>query len=171
MSMRQVLDIVDALLKDESVGLRATTERLAVSLPNVSPGNPEPVSGDFAFYRGKLPGIRPTNHRGNVMLRPARGNANNRLGGNVREGAQVIDIGFETFGASDDDQVDEATLVLGALRQCLDGLREFSDANLARFGTSIIDVDEAMDYRFGDFDGPTSYGFLATISIQEISSE
>lgn len=170
MSMRQVLDIVEALLQDETVGLRPLVERLAVSLPNAPTGDPGPISADFTYFRGHLPGLRPTNGGGNIMLRPQSGDAKNRLLEGAREGVSRIEVGYETFG-SPEDNVNQATLVLTALRQCLDGLREFADANVARFGPSVVDVDETMEYNFGDFDGPTVYGFLARFPITEWSNE
>jgi hypothetical protein len=176
MSQRQALAIVQALLEDETLGLRAKTEALASSLPNAPTGNPGPLSADFAFYRGALPGaLRPTT-RGNVMLRPVRWITNPRIGqdagsGGVREGTAPIEIGFETFGASHEDNVDEATLVATALVQCLDGIREFADANKTRFGACVVGIAPGMDFSFGDFEGPASYGFLARITVEEESQD
>lgn len=169
MSVRQTLAIVEALLQDDALGLRPTVERLAASLPNAPTGDPGPLSADFTFFRGQLPGIRPANGGGNVMLRPTRWNTNTRIGADVREGTATIEIGFEYFGASPADNVDEVTLVATALAQCLDQLRDFSDAHRSEFGACIVDVVPGMDWSFGDFEGPSSYGFIARVAVQEFS--
>lgn len=169
MSQRQTLAIVQALLEDESLGLRATVERLAATLPNAPTGDPGPLSADFAFYRGALPGVMRPATSANVMLRPVRWVTNPRLGGNVREGVASIDVGFEMTSASLGDRVDEVALVATALVQCLDGLRDYSDAHAATYGSVIVDVNPGIDFSFADFEGPNTYGFLARFSVQELS--
>lgn len=168
MSARQTLAIVEALLMDETVGLRARTESLAATLPNAPTGDPGPLSSDFTFYRGQLPGLRPANGGGNIMLRPMRWITNRRIGADVREGMSSIDIGFEYFGASPRDNVDEISLVSTALAQCLDGLRDFADAHITEFGAGIVDV-AGMDWTFGDYEGATAYGFICRLSVEEYS--
>lgn len=168
MSQREVLALMDTYLKDETVGLSATVERLA-SLPNLSLGKPGPLSSGFNFYRGKLPGMRPAGGGGgNVMLRPVRWlpEVSDVVSNLLRVGMAAFEIGFETFTASPDDAVDEATLVATALAQMMDGLRAYSDAQQG----TVEAVQSPMDFSFGDFEGPTSYGFLARITITELSS-
>src|SRR4051812_6231614 len=118
MSQREVLRLVDLLLKDDSVGLSATVQSLAATLPNMALGNPGPLSADFTFYRGKLPGMRPASG-GNVMLAPVRWLPNPQYvpSNLVREAAVSFTIGFECFAASPDDNVDQATLVATAVAQ------------------------------------------------------
>jgi hypothetical protein len=168
MSQREVLATIEALLRDETQGLRATVESLATSLTDLAPADPGPYSSEFTFYRGQLPGTRPTNGGGNVMLRPTRWQPNSRYTGMVqREASASIEIGFECFGMSAADNVNEATLVATALAQVLDRIRDYSDAHKA----TVVDFvpDSPMDFSFGDFEGPTSYGFIARFSIRELS--
>jgi hypothetical protein len=91
----------------------------------------------------------------------------------IREGTAPILIGFETFSASHEDNIDEATLVATALVQCLvDQLADYSAAHETVYGKCVVGVPEnGVDVSFGDFEGPTSFGFLARISITEYSSD
>lgn len=103
------------------------------------------------------------------MLRPVRWNTNERIGADVREGTATIEVGFEYFAASPEDNVDEVTLVATALAQCLDQLRDFSDAHQSQFGSCVVGLLPGMDWSFGDFEGPTSYGFICRVSVSELS--
>lgn len=171
MSQRQVLSIVDAMLKDDTYGLAAKIDALALALPGAPLGQPGPLSSQLTFYKGKLPGIRPTNGGGNVMIRPARWVTNTRIADTLREGSAPIEVGYETFSASDNDNVDQATLVATALVQCFDSLVEYGYVHRKDFGDCIKNVAEGIDFSFGDFEGPTSYGFICRATIQEVSSD
>jgi hypothetical protein len=170
MSQRQTLAIIEALLRDEAVGLRARVESLSTTLPNAPTGNPGPLSADFEFWRGALPGVIRPSTRGNVMLRPVRWVTNTRIGNDVREGTAQVEIGFETTSASHEDNVNEAMLVADALARCLDGLYDYAEANKTTYGLVIVGIPErGIDISLGDFEGVVTYGFLARITIQEYS--
>lgn len=172
MSMRQVLDLVEALLADETVGLRPTVERLAVSLPNAPQGAPGPLSVDFNFMRAPLDGeLKPTT-RGNVSITPDRWITNPQLMSGAREGTASVFIDFESSSASRDDLVDEATLVATATAQCLvDGLRLYSEVRQTQYGMTVADVAPGVDVAFRYWDGPMTYGFRMIVTIEEYANE
>lgn len=168
MSQRQVMAIVLAMLQDDEAGLRTRVDQLAASLPNAPTGNPGPLSEDFAFYRGALPGAIRDGTRGNILVTPARWVTNPRYAdSDMREGTVQLEIGYETGSASHEDNVDQALLVATALAQCMDSLRPFNDAHRNEFGDCVKDVAEGADFSFGDFEGGTTYGFVSRWTILE----
>jgi hypothetical protein len=77
-----------------------------------------------------------------------------------------IEIGYEYFGGVLTQIQNNVAIVATALAQVLDQLRAYSDAHAG----TIIEVDNSVRYDFGQFAGPTSHGFIATITVQERSS-
>jgi hypothetical protein len=77
-----------------------------------------------------------------------------------------IEIGYEYFGAESDDIQDNVTLASVAIAKVVDALRDFSDATQG----TIVTVVDPISYDYGQFTGPTSHGFLATITLLERST-
>jgi hypothetical protein len=180
MSMRQVLDTVDALLKDDALGLTATTIAFADGHPEIV-GMPGPLRADYNFVKWALPGqsMRPTQYAGNVMLAPVdAGDENNGPGGTISENVAIIEVGFETFGASTDDVQNQLMLTYVALRQMLFGtpqrmgLIEYAQQMVSgvRRGT-IYEIANPVRFRFAQYESATSGGWLASITILERSTE
>jgi hypothetical protein len=72
--------------------------------------------------------------------------------------------------AADPESIEaNVSLAAVALAQVLDGIREYSDAT----NGSIIDLEgtQPILFQFGEFDGATSSGFIAAITLTERSTE
>jgi hypothetical protein len=174
MSARQVMDITEALFMDETVGLAATMQRLAASLPNAPTGNPDPPSADFQFMRSPPDGTLKQATRGNVAIIADEWETNPRIGNDWREGMVTMLIDFESTSASLADAHNQAALVATAMAQCfIDSIREFSDvpANRVRFGACVVGVEPKVRIQFRYFEGPMTYGFRMRVTVQELSDE
>jgi hypothetical protein len=163
MSIRQVEDTLVALLKDGSLGLAVTVERLAAQV--LSPDDADLIRSDFDFNRWTLPGsaVRPAT-RANVMTRPRRWQPSVVFNG-TREAVCWIDVGFESFKPDQRAQELQISITATALAAVMDQAAAFSDAT---HGT-IIRVQNPIQYTFGYFESPTSAGFIATVAIDEVS--
>jgi hypothetical protein len=160
MSMPQILATLKEALLDPDVGFTQAVESLA------EPGSAV-IRSDFALIDWILSG-RPTDTRApNLMVRPRRwvpvGNASDT---GHRDALAELEIGYEYFGAEPDDIQENVTLAATAIAKVIDQLRAFSDAT----GGTIIDVQDPIAYDFGQFTGPTSHGFLATLTLSERST-
>jgi hypothetical protein len=165
MSVLDVLATVRDCLADPSVGLARRVEQLAAE---PSPrADPEQIRTEFNFVQWKLSGaVHPqTTTQPNVMLRPVRWRSDATIGA-LRDGVVVIQVGVEWFDADTAVLQDNITIGAVALARVMDGLREFSDTHQG----TVIDVKDPIDFAFGEFDGPASSGFLATIEIEERST-
>lgn len=173
MSMRQVLDTVDALLKDDALGLTATTIAFAAQHPEIV-GNPGPLGADFNFVKWALPGqaIRPTQYAGNVMLAPVSWNGNTRDPGTTRRDARaVVEIGFECFAGSTDDLQSQLVLVFTALLQVLDRLVDWSVTKINGVPRGPIYEVDSVTAQWAQYASATSGGWLATVTLLERSSD
>lgn len=162
MSVIDVIGTVRTCLADATVGLAAAVSALAGTAEK-----PERVRVDFNFVKWKLSGAsnpQPTTMP-NVMLRPKRWDADLKRA-NLRPGIVLVEIGIEWFDAETDVLQDNITIGMVALARVIDGLRDYSDAH----GGTIIDVRDPIEFIVGEFDGPASSGFLATIEIEERST-
>lgn len=169
MSLRETVQTIEDLLKDESLGLRPRYESFLDAQGLL--GQPGPFRSDFNFVKWTLADrARPTT-RPNVMVRPRRWVTSLRYSGTpLRDSGDVIEIGFETFSASPDDVQNELIYVATALAQTLDGLREYSDAR----GGTVIDIasfaeGRQLDFEMGAFSGATSNGFICRFTVNEES--
>jgi hypothetical protein len=160
-SQRQVLVTVLALLQDNGVGLKAKTDALAGQSSST-------IRSDFTFTKWALRGPLNPAAAPNVMLRPRLWRPEQKLAAYPdRTSTCLIEIGYEYFGTDADEIQENLTIVATALAQSLDGLRDFSDAHAG----SIVDVNDPLEFQFGEFAGPTSAGFLARATILERSSQ
>lgn len=159
MSMQQVLDTIDGALRDPVIGLSAAVSALA--------DGDERIRADFAHGKWALAGTLNDSRSPNVMLRPRRWLAiakRNDVG--HRDAEAQVDIGYEFFGADVLQIQENIALVATALAQVLDALRQYSDDT----GGTIIETVDPILFEFGQYQGPTSNGFLATITIIERST-
>lgn len=156
--MEQVLATVDGALKDPVIGLAAAAAALA--------NNDDRIQTEFAFVQWSLVGTMSDTRLPNVMLRPRRWLPATKRADIVQRDADVaIDIGYEFFGSDVSAIQDNIAIMATALAQVIDALRAYSDAN----DGTIIDVYDPVLYEFGQFAGPVSNGFLATITLAERS--
>lgn len=161
-----VLDVIATMrdcLQDPGAGLAEQVTAL-VGVVGTAPSR---IRTDFNFVKWKLSGVinpQPTTQP-NVMLRPVRWQTDLKHA-NVRDGTVAIQVGIEWFDADTDVLQDNITIGAVALARVMDGLRDYSDAN----NGTVIDVKDPIDFAFGEFDGPASSGFLATIQIEERSA-
>jgi hypothetical protein len=165
MSRREVLNTVNALLRDDALGLRSMTELLAAR-SDAPLGNPGPFSADFDFVEwSNKTVIRPTS-TGNVMVKPGRFAAQSKYDtAPDREGRVQILIGYETYGASIEDVHNQQELVIAATLLVLDQLRAYSDTHSG----TIIDFVDAITFDPDD-DGATWGGFICDFSVNERST-
>lgn len=161
MSMREVLGLVDALLKDPVDGLAAMVESLEGSVET-------PVRSEFNFVPwGLQTEVVRQSAIPNVMLRPGTWTPNARYNGtNQRDARCRVVIGYETFHSELAVIQNEVAVVSAAVARMFDAVVEFS---VARGGT-VYDVDDPMEFLFGQFAGVVSNGFLATITLLERST-
>lgn len=162
MSMRQVLDTVRGLLKDDIVGLKAKADALILADPPESI-----VRTDFHFIRWAFSTLTNPTQKPNVIVRPGSWRGDEMLGTGQRDAICIVEIGYEQFGTDPDEIEDGLALIAAALPRCvLDGLRAYSDAH----GGTIVDVIDPIEVQFGEFAGAASSGFLARVTVLERSS-
>lgn len=162
MSAREVIATLRACLADDVVGLSAAVTTLAGGADK-----PERVRTDFNFVKWKLSGAatpQPTTAP-NVMLRPKSWSADLKRA-QLRDGIARVEVGIEWFDAETDVLQDNITIGMTALARVVDGLRAYSDAHAG----TVIDVVDPIEFIIGEFEGPASSGFLATIEIEERST-
>jgi hypothetical protein len=164
MSRREVLNTVNALLRDDALGLRAMTEAVA-GHADAPLGQPGPFSSDFNFVPWSNDRVIQPTSRGNVMVKPGRFAAKSKYTtAPDREARVQIFIGYECYGASIEDVHNQQELVIGATLLVLDQLRYYSDANrgtIADFeGDIVFDPDD---------DGATWGGFVCDFTVNERS--
>lgn len=124
------------------------------------------IRTNLNFVKWKLAGRPQPASGANVMLRPLTWDVE-QIRGNLRDSDVRIQIAYETFDADPDAIQDNITLAMTALVQCLDRLRDWSDAH----DGTVVDITEPIAFAIGEFDGPTSSGFIATVTIRERGSE
>jgi hypothetical protein len=160
MSMPQVLATVKEALLDPDVGFTAAIEALAEPSGAV-------VRADFTLLDWALSGTPSPTTAPNIMVRPRRWQPTaNAAEVGHRDASVEIEIGYEYFGAESDDIQDNVTLASVAIAKVVDALRDFSDATQG----TIVTVVDPISYDYGQFTGPTSHGFLATITLLERST-
>jgi hypothetical protein len=144
MSMREVLVLVDALLQDPTYGLAAMVDSLEGAVPTK-------VRSEFNFVAWGLRTevVRQTS-KPNVMLRPGTWTPNARYVGTNQ--LEVIQ--------------NELALVATAVARVMDTLVAYSAAH----GGTVYDIEDPMQFLFGQFAGVVSNGFLATITLLERST-
>lgn len=159
MSMQEVLDVVEGALQDPIVGLAAAVDVIA--------NGDGRIRVDFVHGKWALAGALSDTRSPNVMVRPRRWLPEAKRADTGHRNADVqLDIGYEYFGNDPLAIQDNVAAVATALAQVIDELREYSDT---RGGTIIETVDPIL-FDFGQFQGPTSNGFLATITLIERST-
>lgn len=159
MSMQQLLDLVDGALKDPDIGLSVAVSALA--------DGDERIRADFVHVEWALAGAMADTRSPNVMMRPRRWLAESKVSDTRHRDAEAqIDIGYEYFGSDPRHIQDNIALVATALAKVIDELVAYSTAT----GGTLIEVRDPVLYEFGQFTGPTSNGFLATITLLERSS-
>lgn len=159
MSVPQVLATVNGLLADGALGLSARVTALAAG--------DSTIQAVFSYVPWALEGPLKDTRTPNVMLRPRNWRPDVKAGDTGHRDAYVdIEIGYEYFGGVLTQIQNNVAIVATALAQVLDQLRAYSDAHAG----TILEVDNSVRYDFGQFAGPTSHGFIATITVQERSS-
>lgn len=160
MSQDQVLATARALFEDPALGLRAKVIALAA-------GNPA-ILTDFAFVRWALAGTMQAATKVNVMIRPGAWRPNPKNEGRPqRDATASIEIGLELFAADPDVIQNNVALMATAVAQVLDELVPYSHAT----GGTILDLEDPIEFLFGQFAGPTSHGFLARVTVFERSTQ
>lgn len=167
MSVIDVMATMRDCLADPAVGLAARVADLAPTVET----SPQHIRTDFNFVKWKLSGRpnspappQPTT-RPNVMLRPVRWSPELKRATH-RDAPTLVQVGMEWFDADTDVLQDNITIGAVALARVMDGLRDYSDTH----DGTVIDVKDPIEFTFGEFDGPASSGFLATIEIEERST-
>jgi hypothetical protein len=125
------------------------------------------VIRDLNFVKWKLAGRPQRADTANVMIRPRSWDVDPKGNSNLRDAAVRLEIAYETFDADPAAIQDNIVLAMGALVLCLDLLRVWSDAH----DGTVIDIVEPIGFTIGEFDGPTSSGFIATVTIRERGDE
>jgi hypothetical protein len=158
MSAASVVDLVIALLGDPQFGISAKMARV------IADGaiDPTTVRTDFQVSRWRLPEQARPSTQPNIMVRTTQWRANLKRG-NLRDGLMALQIGAEWFDSTGETLFLSVDLTADALALTLDALRDFSDL---KHGT-VIDLIDPIVVDFGQFEGPVSHGFLATIQIEE----
>jgi hypothetical protein len=160
MSVPQVLATYDGLLTDPVLGLSARIAALAA-------GDTPRIRTDFTRVPWALESPLKDTRTPNVMTRPRNWRPQVKKGDTGHRDAYVdLDTAYEYFGGVLADIQDNVAIVATALAQVLDCLRAYSDTHAG----TIIEVEDSVRYDFGQFVGPTSHGFIATITVQERSS-
>lgn len=160
MSVLQVLATVNGLLADDALGLAERVSALAA-------GDTPRIRADFTFVPWALESPLKDTRSPNVMTRPRNWRPEVKKGDTAHRDAWVdLEIGYEYFGGVLADIQDNVAIVATALAQVLDSLRAYSDAHAG----TVFEVEDSVRYDFGQFAGPTSHGFIATITVQERSS-
>lgn len=161
MSQSEVIATTRALLEDATLGFKAKLAALAA-------GNPIAVSSEMRFVKWALAGTMQQATMANVMLRPGTWRPDAKNDGRPhRDAFASIEVGFETFAADPDVIQETAILAATALAQVLDGLVDYAQLN----GGTIADIEDPIQFEFGQFVGPTSNGFLARVTLFERSSQ
>jgi hypothetical protein len=159
MSAPQVLATVNALLADEVRGLSVYVAALA--------DGDDAITSAFNYIPWAMEGPLRDSRSPNVMVRPRNWRPEVKKGDTAHRDAWLdLEIGYEYFGGVLVSIQNNVATVATALAQVLDQLRAYSDAT----GGTIIEVEDSVRYDFGQFAGPTSHGFIATITIQERSA-
>lgn len=159
MSVPQLLTALNGVLADPVLGLTARTTALAAGDPRIQTA--------FTYAAWALDGGMRIATRPNVMVRPRLWMpATTRADGGHRDARGRFEIGYEFFGAVLADIQDNVAIVATALAQVLDSLREYSDLH----GGTVIEIEDGTQFDFGQFTGPTSHGFIATVTIIERSA-
>jgi hypothetical protein len=161
MSARQVRKTVRALLKDAVLGLKPTITDLAIADPVDSP-----IATDFNYVRGQLTGKMLPTGQPNITVDARNWRPEQKVVKPQRDSRVLVEIRGE-FSSADPDQLeDQRDLTVIALVKCLDGLREYSDAN----GGTILDVEDPYNIDIGLFGGPiTTEGFICNFTVLERS--
>lgn len=160
MSMPQILATIEGALNDPVLGLSAAASALA--------DDDARIRVDFLLIKWALAGTITDARSPNIMVRPRRWLAQTKLPDTLHRDAEAqVDFGYENFSSDTQTLQDNIAIVATALAQVIDRLREYSDAT----GGTIIEVLDPVQYDFGQFAGPTSHGFLATITLLERSTQ
>lgn len=159
MSARQVVATVSGLLEHAQMGLSARMGELA-------PLATVPVSTTLRFAKWHLPESMHPAMQHSVVVRP-RGWAAALKDGAERDGTVSVQVMFEAF-ASDPGEIQETVLIaMAALMRCMDDLRAYSDST----NGTVIDFPVEISMRTGEFEGATTGGFIADMSINERGTE
>jgi hypothetical protein len=158
-SMDEILTTADELLKDDALGLSARVLDLAAGDAS--------VRADFAFGKWALAGTMNDTRSPNLMLRPGTWSATaKRSDLGHRDARGQIVLGYEFFGADPLAIQRNVALLATAIAQVIDQLVDYSVAT----GGTIYEVEDPIDFAFGQFAGPTSNGLIATITVLERST-
>lgn len=163
MSMRAAIATVRAKLEDPATGLKAKAEALVIAEGLAAAG----IRTDFQFVAWVVPGRMLKASAPNIMVRPRRWVADQKLAGQTwRNGQLPIDVAYELFGGDADLKQNSVMIVGTALAQCMDELRDFNDAQVPT--GPILDLMGSLDFQIGDFGSrATSSGFIATVTLLE----
>lgn len=164
MSARQVLLTADGLLKDGAKGFVAEFTQLLIDAP---PPAGVLVQSATDVTRKRVRDRMPAATKPRLAL-TLRSSAADLVQPGARDGGVGLSVRYETFEANEDNLEFQVAYAASALTKCLlDNLRDYSDAHQG----TVVDVATPVTFQFGEFDGPVSAGFVATISITERSAE
>lgn len=160
MSARQVRKTVRALLEDPIVGLSSAVAALALA------ENTPDIKSDFHFVRGKLSGKMLPTGQPNISVDARNWRPEQKVAKPHRNARVILEVRGEFASANAEQLEDQRDITVIALVKCLDGLREYSDAN----GKVIVDVEDPYNIDIGEFGAPVLEGFLLAATILERST-
>lgn len=165
MSARQVLKTVDEMAADAAVGFVITLAALIAA-------DPPPV-GVALRSETEISRRRPQG-----QMKPA---TSPQLSFNVtgatttavqppfqRDGRVRITARYEVTEADENNLEYQVAYAAAALsKMFVENLRAYSDAH----GGTVVEIEDPIQFSFGQFEGPVADGFLAEITIIERSTE
>jgi hypothetical protein len=163
MSAREVLITTEDLLKDPAVGFVATLAALIAAAPPPVPG----LRSETEITRKRPPGSMSPAHTPQlgITLQSASTAAVQMP---HRDGRVGMAVRYECFEADEEKLEHQVAYAAAALsRVIVEHLREYSDTH----GGTVVEIDNPLSFAFGEFDGPVSAGFVASLLITERSSE
>lgn len=153
MSVIDVLNTTLALLEDPTQGLAKTMQTLS--------GASTPPALNFVPW--KLTGTLHPGRTANVTLRPVQWQPSVKRLPTQRDAVVQLELGYESFQSDAAKLEADIAVAATAFAQITDALRQYSDDHAG----TVVDVIDPVTYLFGQFEGGTSSGFTATITIEE----
>lgn len=163
MSARQVLETCDGLLADNALGFVATLAALIVADPPIAG-----VRSATSISRRRPQGqLKPTSEpQLSINLRASATSAVQPP--QQRDGRVELNTRYECVIADEEILEQQVAYAAAALsKMFVENLRAYSDAH----GGTVVEIEDPLSFTFGEFEGPVSAGFVASITILERSSE
>jgi hypothetical protein len=165
-SARQVLTLADALMRDNAKGFVATLAALLLADPPAG-GVQLRSATDISRMTAAPSMAKAAQPRLALTLRGAAANGAPQPG-LQRDGRVTLDARYETFEADAERRELQIAYAAAAFSRVIaENLRDYSDAH----NGTVVEVNDPLSFTFGEFEGPASSGFIASISITERSTE